>query len=311
MKRIRDKRQFVRAPLDGGFTLIELLVVISIIAVLISVLLPALTMAKEAANVALCSASLRELAQTSGAYSADNDSTGSGSYPTQPWYVQVPGITTQYFSEFVYGGYRHTVEHPLYPQSDTFLIPTELRPYNKYIAPGVAGRAPIKQYVCPSDKSCATPLFGETTEPDVEERYASWEVNGNSYAINWYWPRALELWSLNPDDVIGDLNCMSLYGSAMLTKKVGGAAAEFVIFMEGMMNAYMNDAKPPDGSLGESALQRLGVGWHRKLSMYTMGFYDGHAEYRYIDTRFSSGAGYNTYPQLDTAFPAACPSAGK
>jgi prepilin-type N-terminal cleavage/methylation domain-containing protein len=281
-----------------GFTLIELLVVISIIALLISVLLPALTMAKEAANVALCSANLREVAQASGPYSNDNDPTGTGGYPTQPWYVDTtPYGQVQYLTEYIWGGYRHTVDNERSPNPDTFWIPTEFRPYNKYVAPGVAGRSPIKQYICPSDKSAATPGVGEPgVKPDVEERYGSWEVNGNSYAINWYWMEG----SPSPDYA---LPAFSTLGSAMLSKKVGGAASEFVIFCEAMMNAYMYDARPPDGSFGESPLQQLGVGWHRKFSTYTMGFYDGHAEYRYIDTRFSKGAGYNTWPEPDTAWP--------
>jgi prepilin-type N-terminal cleavage/methylation domain-containing protein len=310
MRNVRPNVPRTNQPVARGFTLIELLVVISIIAVLISVLLPALTMAREAANVAKCSSSLRELAQTSGNYANDNDPTGSGSYPTQPWYLSIAGISPTWISEFIYGGYRHTTEHPDYPNSDTYLVPTELRPYNKYVAPGAAGRSPVKQYVCPSDKSCSTPNFSDPTLPPyTDDRYASWEVNGNSYALNWYWPRALEMWSgaPSPDTVLGDLNCMSMFGSAMLSKKVGGAASEFVIFMEGMMNAYMNGARPPSGVMGESPLQQLGVGWHRKMSIYAMGFYDGHAEYRFIDTRFSSGSGYNTYPQMDTAFPGACP----
>ena len=44
-----------------GFTLIELLVVISIIAVMVALLLPALTMAREAAKHAQCAANLRNV----------------------------------------------------------------------------------------------------------------------------------------------------------------------------------------------------------------------------------------------------------
>jgi prepilin-type N-terminal cleavage/methylation domain-containing protein len=299
MIRTHVERRCSGRVFGGGFTLIELLVVISIVALLISILLPALTAAREAANVALCSANLRELAQTSGAYAVDNDPSGTGSCPSQPWHLGFP-YGAKYCSEFVYGGYRHTQQHPGFEDSDTYLVPTEQRPYNRYVSPGQSGRSPIKQYVCPSDKSAAVPMVrSHSTPPEVEERYGSWEVNGNSYAINWYWVNGTP----GDQDANYELERMHALGSTMLTRKVGGAAAEFVIFMEAMMNAYMYDARPPDGSAGDSMLQQMGVGWHRKGSTYTMGFYDGHAEYRYLDTRYSSGVGYNTWPQSDTSWP--------
>ncbi|MCC6679661.1 MAG: type II secretion system protein [Phycisphaeraceae bacterium] len=58
-------------PRRKGFTLIELLVVISIIALLIAVLLPALSKAREAATNSACMANMRQIAIAQFSYEAD------------------------------------------------------------------------------------------------------------------------------------------------------------------------------------------------------------------------------------------------
>ena len=59
--------------LNNGFTLIELLVVISIIALLLSIIVPALGRAKDMAKKTICSSNLRSLSMAAIFYAEDND----------------------------------------------------------------------------------------------------------------------------------------------------------------------------------------------------------------------------------------------
>src|SRR4051812_31936237 len=65
----------------SAFTLIELLVVISIIAVLIAMLIPALGMVRESARSTACKNNMRELGMAFAAYVGENESV----WPSGSW----------------------------------------------------------------------------------------------------------------------------------------------------------------------------------------------------------------------------------
>jgi prepilin-type N-terminal cleavage/methylation domain-containing protein len=66
-------RQTTSRVLRTGFTLIELLVVVAIIALLLAILLPSLTRAREQARRAVCLANLHQMGNAFGLYAADSN----------------------------------------------------------------------------------------------------------------------------------------------------------------------------------------------------------------------------------------------
>lgn len=88
-----------------GFTLVELLVVIGIIALLISILLPALNKAREAANITKCTSNLRTIGQGLATYLAEN----RGVFPAAYTYAgtgQKSGTPTEgyvHWTSYIYG----------------------------------------------------------------------------------------------------------------------------------------------------------------------------------------------------------------
>jgi len=119
---------------NAGFTLVELLVVIGIIALLISILLPALSKARQQAGLVACAAKMRQLANAVMLYSVNN----KGSYP--------PTAAT---------GFNSTYNRPtLYPAGGEGLLIPYLGKITKTTVSG-SGSSSDKLYVCPAQLDVA------------------------------------------------------------------------------------------------------------------------------------------------------------
>jgi prepilin-type N-terminal cleavage/methylation domain-containing protein len=93
MKSVKHQRSGRERVVQRGFTLIELLVVVSIIALLISILLPSLGKAKEYANRAYCAANLHGISESLILYSEEFDTFPTTAPPVAAYtYAPLTGV---------------------------------------------------------------------------------------------------------------------------------------------------------------------------------------------------------------------------
>lgn len=163
-----------------GFTLIELLVVISIIALLLSILMPSLSKVKEQARVMTCAANIRQIGLMLSMYRSSND--GSVPVVTNRWAGELPAKAR--FISLALRGYGTDIKR----------LPAGLNPNNPWNAGMVNGY--FADYM-PEFFAC--PFTRDKTPDSSEWEYGSKEISGeifttmrsrgrNESYTTWLWP---------------------------------------------------------------------------------------------------------------------------
>lgn len=167
-----------------AFTLIELLVVISIIALLIGILLPALSRAREAARTGMCLSQGHQIAVANEQYASDNEDLmpiqlpkrGASSY-THGGRSPIDGGANGDWAPFCWQRPLNPYAHPDLPLGSIDVPREDLKDPNQY-------NFPI--FWCPNDKGYSYQL-GQDAEGNPGDKMNNYYAIGTSYTFNLTW----------------------------------------------------------------------------------------------------------------------------
>ncbi|MCG8407355.1 MAG: DUF1559 domain-containing protein [Phycisphaerales bacterium] len=272
-----------------GFSLIELLVVIAIIGLLLAILLPVMSMAREEGKKAVCMSNLRQIGFGVAMYlEKDNNLPWTYVHRLTNGQPQLhPDTITNNYSSYTWGGMKASNPWPGEETADWATVPPEVRPLNRLLAADARDDDKIGVMQCPGDRSAVSPVVLQNQNPLSLEQYrSSWQAFGNSYSINWFFMEHIA----RSGQADFNLENLFKFGKRVLRKNSGPEASRFVLMWENQVDQLFVEADITGGG-------RLGAGWHRNYSNHTFLFLDGHVDHRYFDTRALGGDGWRVYDQ--------------
>jgi prepilin-type N-terminal cleavage/methylation domain-containing protein/prepilin-type processing-associated H-X9-DG protein len=294
-----------------GFTLVEMLVVISIIAMLISLLVPSLKLAREQAKLVKCQSNMRQINIALLTYITEYDA-------LPVYYVKDDDGCVGGWCTWSYGGWLGTNPYWDDHYGGVFKIPACERPLTKYMTKGeitppmeVPGagnhQSPLREiggqpvFQCPSDTVSAQWQWRYHTyeTAGVKLDYSAYDDVGTSYQMNFYW------WQQTDKDPGLDRD-----GDGVIEPLPGECEKELILscsreqrldwpcrFRQGrqIWHKYTQRGASRFVTLGEdpfdyAIIENIQVmGFHRRFSQHNLAFLDGHVSYLRPDTRRMAG----------------------
>ena len=263
-------REHLRLRERCGFTLIELLVVISIIALLIGLLLPAVQTAREAARRSSCVNNLKQLALATANYEIVN-----GSFP-MAFQMQfcAPG-TPNCFAGPPAAGYSSgplVALLPLFEQPGLFNAWNSSLPVDDANAT-VTGTG-VKALWCPSDGS----IDGERWVAPAGDVYNNlpFPVCYSSYRGNWgYWTgQAVGRDNAGTADTPHMIAAIQQFNGVFVTNGFGSAGAAAGPFRRGVTRAPARLADISDGTSNTACFSELAHGLLSKIDDDPASYYE-------------------------------------